>query len=310
MNDIEAITQTKLFGLDKYINEFINLDKKNKLPNKILLSGQKGLGKSTLAYHIINYVLSKDENLSYNINNFEIDKKNHSYITTLNRSNPNLILIDNISEKKSVDMSQIRYLISNLNKSTFNNKPRFVLIDNVEFLNINSINALLKTIEEPTVNTHFILINNDKKVPRTLLSRFINFRISLTNKECFDISNKLLGMNLDSFINKDLINYYSTPGNIYNLANFSEANDYDLLNMDLKRFLEITIEENHYKKDGTIKYQIFDYIEFYLRKMNFSLNSKIYEKYNYFLKRIFATKKFNLDQESLFIEFKEEILNE
>ena len=84
MNDIEAITQTKLFGLDKYINEFINLDKKNKLPNKILLSGQKGLGKSTLAYHIINYVLSKDENLSYNINNFEIDKKNHSYITTLN----------------------------------------------------------------------------------------------------------------------------------------------------------------------------------------------------------------------------------
>ena len=309
MNDISAITQTKLFGLEKYINEFINLDKEDKLPNKILLSGQKGLGKSTLAYHIINYVLSKNEKFNYDIDKFEINKKNHSYITTLNRSNPNIILIDSLSEKKSADMSQIRSLIINLNKSNFNNKPRFILIDNVERLNINSINALLKTIEEPTVNTHFILVNSNKKILRTLESRFINFRISLTNKECSDISKKLIGINLDNLINKDLINYYSTPGNIYNLAKFSEINEYILLNMDLKRFLEVIIEESHYKKDNIIKYQIFDYIEFYLRKMKLSFNSEINDKYNYFIKRIFFTKKFNLDEESLFIEFREEILN-
>ena len=34
------------------------------LPNKILLSGQKGIGKSTLCYHLINYILSKDEDYS------------------------------------------------------------------------------------------------------------------------------------------------------------------------------------------------------------------------------------------------------
>ena len=61
MIELNPINQTKLFGLDKYIYELIDLEKRDVLPNKILLSGQKGLGKSTLAYHIINYILSKNE---------------------------------------------------------------------------------------------------------------------------------------------------------------------------------------------------------------------------------------------------------
>ena len=309
MIEINPINQTKLFGLDKYINELIDLEKRGVLPNKILLSGQKGLGKSTLAYHIINYILSKNELDCYDVDNLEINQKNHSFITVLNKSNPNFILIDSFSEKKGVDISQIRNLISNLNKSSFNDKPRFVLIDNIETLNINSINALLKTIEEPSFNTHFILINNNKKILPTLFSRFINFKISLSNKESLDISDKLLDGNLYKLINEDLINYYSTPGNIYHLAKFSQTNKFDLSKKDLKEFLKIIISENHYKKDSVIKYLVFDFIEFYFRKMSLSFKSEINDKYTYFLKRIFTTKKYNLDEESLFIELKEEIIN-
>ena len=58
-----------------------------------------------------------------------------------------------------------------------------------------------------------------------------------------------------------------------------------------------------------IKYIIFDLIEFYLNKINLSISSQIYNKYNYFIKRISDTKKFNLDDEILFIELKEKILN-
>ena len=50
--------QLKLYGLEDYLNELINLYDDKKLPNKILLSGQKGIGKCTLAYHLINFVLS------------------------------------------------------------------------------------------------------------------------------------------------------------------------------------------------------------------------------------------------------------
>jgi DNA polymerase-3 subunit delta' len=153
------------------------------------------------------------------------------------------------------------------------------------------------------------LINNNKKILSTLLSRCINFKISLTNKENLEIANKLLDKDLNEIINEDLISYYLTPGNIYNLVKFGTDNGYDLKNFKLKEFLKIIIENNHYKKDYLFKYLIFDFIEFYFSKINSSMSLKIYDKYNYFLKRISDTKKFNLDEESLFIEFEDKILN-
>ena len=309
MKNIEPINQTKLFGLNKFMNELIRLEEKNIFPNKILLSGQKGLGKSTMAYHFINYVLSKNEEFKYDSDNFEINPQNCTFKTILNKSNPNFTLIDTNTDKDSININQIRELISQLNKSSFNQKPRFILIDNIEFLNNNSVNALLKIIEEPTLNVHFILVNNNKRVLPTLLSRCINFKVSLTNKESLNIADKLLDGKFNEMINYDLINYYLTPGNIFNLAKFAEVNKYDLINCNLKSFLKIIIKNNHYKKDNLIKYFIFDFIELYFTKINLSLSSKINDNYNYFLKRISDTKKFNLDEESLFIEFEEKVLN-
>ena len=210
MNVLTPKNQTKLFGLNKYILDLVQLYENKILPNKILFSGEKGLGKSTLAYHFINYVLSKNEKYKYDIDKFEIDHQSHSYLTILNETNPNLIVIDISSEKKFIDISQIRELIFKLNKSSFNDKPRFVLIDNIEFLNVNSINALLKILEEPNFNVHFILINSNKKVLPTLTSRCINFKISLTYKENLKIINQILDGKLDETINNDLISNYFT----------------------------------------------------------------------------------------------------
>ena len=309
MISLEPINQTKLFGLDKYFLELVYLYKKNNFPNKLLLSGIKGSGKSTLAFHFINYILSKDEKFNYNLKNFQINSESKSYKTIINKSNPNLNIIDVKIDKKSIDINQIRELITTLNKSSFNNKPRFVLIDNIEFLNINSINALLKFLEEPNYNIYFILIHNNKKVLPTLLSRCINYKISLSNKEVLEIANKILDGKLSENINKELVNYYLTPGNIYNLVKFAKLNDYDLSNFDLKDFLKTLIKENHFKKNILIKNIIFDLIEFYFTKISSSLSISIFEKYSLFLQRKSEITKYNLDEESLFIEFEEEILN-
>ena len=69
------------------------------------------------------------------------------------------------------------------------------------------------------------------------------------------------------------------------------------------------IKDNQYKKDVIIRSLIFDFIEFYFRKINLSITSSIYEKYTYFINKISDTKKFNLDEESLFLEFKDKILD-
>tara|TARA_B100001057_G_scaffold215031_1_gene215246 strand:- start:124 stop:1059 length:936 start_codon:yes stop_codon:yes gene_type:complete len=310
MIDISPIKQKKLYGLDRYIDELVNLDKSNKLPNKILLTGQKGVGKSTLAYHFINYSLSKNEKFNYSINNYEINPENSSFKTIQNKSNPNFILLDLNDDKKFIDIKQVRDLISTLTKSSFNEKPRYILIDNVESLNKNSINALLKIIEEPSFNTHFFLINdNSKKILPTLSSRCINFKISLSNQETLEIADRLLDKKLYEIINQDLINYYFTPGKIYRLVQFGKILDYDLSDLDLKSFLKIFIKNKHYKKIDIIKYLVFDLVESYLRKITYDFKSNIFNQSEYFLKRISDTKRFNLDEESLFIEFDKKILN-
>ena len=309
MNNLEPSNQTKLYGLEKYFDELVRMYNQNIYPNKILISGQKGIGKSTMAYHFINYVLTISENNRYNIKDYSIDVDSPEFKKIMNKSNTNLITIDVNPDKKMIDINQIRELIINLNKSSFNEKPRFVLIDNIELLNINSINALLKILEEPNDNIFFILIHNNKKILSTLLSRCINFRVSLSNKEYLEISNKLLNGELENLISKDLINYYFTPGEIYNLIQFSLQNEYDLSTIELKNFLKILIEKGHYKKNNFINNLMYSLIEFYFRKLNSSFSKIIDIKYSYFIKKISDTKIYNLDKDALFLEFNEEILN-
>ena len=187
--NLEPLKQTKLYGLDREIKELFNLFENNKLPKQIMLSGPKGIGKCTMSYHLINFVLSVNEENPYDAKNLIINENNKSFRLIKNSVNPNFYSIDVIDEKKKIDINQIRNLIIDLNKSSFNHKPRFVLIDNVELLSLSSINALLKIIEEPNNNIFFILINNNKKMLPTLKSRCLNFRISLSHKKFIDISN-------------------------------------------------------------------------------------------------------------------------
>ena len=301
--NLSPSTQINLFGLKNFFLELTNLFDQKKFPNKILLSGEKGSGKCTLAYHIINYILSKDEDFTYDKENFLINEQNKSFKLIQNRSNPNFNLIDISEDKKFIDINQIRDLISNMNKSSFNDKIRFVLIDNIEFLNKNSVNALLKILEEPNKNVHFILIHNNKKILPTLSSRCLNFKISLTHNQSIEIANSIFGENVLNKINQDLIHHYLTPGNFYNLIKFSENFEVDLTAITLKEFITVIIEQNYYKKDNAIKHMLYDFIELFFRNNNFS------NLYSYFLKKIDDCKKFNLDEESLLMEFEAKVLN-
>lgn len=305
--NLKPLNQTQLFGYSKTLKELFNLYDLKKLPSKIIFSGQKGIGKSTVAYHLINYALSSNEDNPYDSKNFTIDRNNKSFILVQNETSPNFTLIDVKPEKKNIDINQIRDLINKMQKSSFNNKARFILIDNIEYLNLNSINALLKFLEEPNENIYFILIHNNSKILPTLKSRCLNFKLFLTNKDSFDITEKLLKANIQDKLNLDLMNYYFTPGNIFRLIDFFDKTDFDLKDLKLKEFLELVIKEKIYKKNDNLRSIIYEFIEFYLIK-NFTLIKDEY--YNYFINQIENIRKFNIDEESFFIEFKTKILNE
>ena len=307
--NLEPSRQLNLFSHKVEFHKLITLYKNNNLPNKILFSGEKGIGKCTLAYHLVNYILSSNEDFSYDLDNLKIISDNKSFKLVQNKSNPNFILVDIVEEKKNIDIGQIRNLILTLNKSSFNTKPRFILIDNIELLNINAVNALLKILEEPNDNINFILINNNKRILPTLKSRCLNFKIQLTSNQSIDITNKILENNYNKFLNEDFVNNYSTPGEILNLIDFANKNDIDLIETNLKDLIKKIIMDKLYKKNNSIKILIYSLMESYFRKNVSVKNIKLIASYTYFLRKIDNTKTFNLDEESLFMEFEDRILN-
>jgi len=309
--NLKPSENTRLYGMKNHFNEIAQLYNQKKMPNKILLSGKKGTGKSTLAYHLINYILSENEDFKYNIESFSINLENKSYKLLQNNSHPNFYLIDLLTEKKSIDVGQIREMINYTNKSTFNNMARFILIDNVEYLNKNSVNALLKIIEEPNQNIYFILINNNEmNILPTLQSRCLTFKINLTFNESLNISNSILDKNILKFINYDLINYYNTPGEIVYLFNFAEEKSINLKDYTVSSFINFIIENNYYKKNKSVKILLINLIQLFFLKQFMTTNTKdsFINFYYKFIKKIYNTEKFNLDEESLFLEFKSELL--
>ena len=307
--NLNSSTQQNLYEHQEIFNHLSKLYLNNKLPNKILLSGEKGIGKATLGYHLINFVLSEDEENSYDVENNKINLENKSFKLIQNKSNPNFNLIDVAEDKKNIDINQIRELIVNINKSSFNNKKRFVLIDNIELLNLNSINALLKVLEEPNENINFILINNNKRVLPTLKSRCLNFKVFLTNAQSIKIVNKLINDDVYNFINQDLVNYFTTPGKLYELLKLAENFDLDLKDYNLNTFLQSLISSKNYKKNKPIIQLIYSFIEVYFRNNISTKNIKLFHLYHYFLKKINDTKIYNLDEETLFMEFEDKVLN-
>tara|TARA_B110001450_G_scaffold49970_1_gene46572 strand:- start:356 stop:742 length:387 start_codon:yes stop_codon:yes gene_type:complete len=125
------------------------------------------------------------------------------------------------------------------------------------------------------------------------------------------ISNLILNKNIFDLINKDLINYYNTPGEIINLINFSNEKNINLKEYTLISFLNFLIDNGHYKKNKFVKNILINFIElFFLKEYKLTSTKKsLLILYHNFINKIHNTEKFNLDEESLFLEIKSKLLN-
>ena len=121
------LTQTKLLSFKDNFKELVNLLLRNKLPNKLIFSGNKGIGKCTFAFHLINYLFSQNEEDSYNLEDNEININNKSYKLVSNDTHPNLLLIDS-TDKKFIEVSKIREILNFSSKTSFSNKKKLCLL--------------------------------------------------------------------------------------------------------------------------------------------------------------------------------------
>ena len=309
---MNPLQQNKIYGHDKILLDLIELEKNNKLPNKILLSGKKSIGKSTLAYHLINFIFSKNEEYKYDAANFTINPNNKSNILVNNNTHPNLFRLFLKDDKKNIEVSDIRNLINFTNLSSLSNQKKIVLIDDIEHLSINSVNALLKVIEEPNDNTYFILINNlDKKIKDTLKSRCIEFKLSINKNAIRDIINDLYPeVGYDS-ISNDFIHFSNSLTILIDFLTICINEKIDFNKVSIEVFLKYIFDNNLYKKKDFKKVDFKNFIEiFFLRKVNNLPNEKLFKLYSYFNKKYEKFNKYNLDMESYFLEFNSKLLHE
>ena len=191
-NNLKQLYSLKLLGLDFYFNEMIKLYESKKFPKVLLLNGNKGIGKFTLTMHFINYIFSKDEIFAYNLDDKVINVNSLFYNLLSNKTTQDVIFIQ-AAENKNIKIDDIRSLKSTLAGSSLSNNPRFIIIDEVELLNANSVNALLKTLEEPSKNNFFILINNQQEdLIKTISSRCLKSNIFLNSFLCGKVINYLM----------------------------------------------------------------------------------------------------------------------
>ena len=214
LDNITPLSSLQLFGFDLHFKNFVSLFDNNTFPKVNMFTGAKGQGKFTLSLHIVNYILSKklNQNSDYDLTNHTINPNSPIYKSILNNINQNFIYLGK-NYKKKISVDDIRELKKKINISSLNNLPRFIILDDVETFNINSANALLKIIEEPSDTNFFILINNkSQNIIETLKSRSIETKILLSVNEKEEIVKKL--MNNFNISDCDYNQYlrYTTPG--------------------------------------------------------------------------------------------------
>ncbi|MFC4891967.1 DNA polymerase III subunit delta' C-terminal domain-containing protein [Pseudofrancisella aestuarii] len=118
----------------------------------------------------------------------KIDNYNDSaYITVAN--------IDN----DEIKLAEVKKIIKNCELAGHNNGAKIIIIEKLELLNDSAANALLKTLEEPTENTFFLMFTNDYyEILDTVKSRSLTYDIFFTEKDKIDYLKYTFDMSEDA----------------------------------------------------------------------------------------------------------------
>ena len=159
-----------LIGQDMMAQTITNAIKLNKTPNAYLLTGIRGVGKTTTAR-----LIAKALNCLKDVEKIKCSSENFcSSCKEIVNSNHIDILEMDAASKTGID--DVRELIENSKYSPTSAKYKIFIIDEVHMLSKQAFNGLLKTLEEPPPRLKFILATTEvRKIPVTILSRCQRF---------------------------------------------------------------------------------------------------------------------------------------
>jgi len=229
-----------LIGQEVMSQTITNAIKLGKTPNAYLLTGIRGVGKTTTARLIakaLNCQKNSDEKIKCSSEKFcptceEIISSNHIDILEMDAAS-----------KTGID--DIRELIENSKYSPTSAKYKIFIIDEVHMLSKQAFNGLLKTLEEPPPSLKFILATTEvRKIPVTILSRCQRFdlkRVSV-DKLCNHLKNILAKEN--GKISNDAIRL---------IARTSEGSVRDAISLLDRALISQSISENNLIEETDVR---------------------------------------------------------
>ena len=151
----------ELIGQDIMVQTITNSIKFNNLPNAYLLTGIRGVGKTTTAR-----LIAKAINCKKNfIQEEKCNSQEYCHCKEINNSRHLDVLEMDAASRTGID--DIRELIESSKYNPTNAKYKMFIIDEVHMLSKQAFNGLLKTLEEPPPHLKFIFATTEvKKIGR------------------------------------------------------------------------------------------------------------------------------------------------
>jgi len=219
-----------LIGQEVMAQTITNAIKLGKTPNAYLLTGIRGVGKTTTARLIakaLNCVKKFDEGE-------KCEAGEYCHCAEIVNSNHMDILEMDAASKTGID--DVRELIENAKYSPTSSKFKIFIIDEVHMLSKQAFNGLLKTLEEPPSRLKFILATTEvRKIPVTILSRCQRFDLKRVNLE-------KLFLHLKDIAKKE--NGSISDGAIQLIARASEGSVRDAISLLDRALISRTINNN------------------------------------------------------------------
>ena len=182
----------ELIGQDIMVETITNSIKLNKLPNAYLLTGIRGVGKTTTA-RLIAKAINCNKNF---IQGEKCNQGEYCHCEEISNSKHLDVLEMDAASKTGID--DVRELIDSSKYNPTSAKYKIIILDEVHMLSKQAFNGLLKTLEEPPPHLKFIFATTEvKKIPITIISRCQRFdlhRVRVKNlvenlKKILDVEN-------------------------------------------------------------------------------------------------------------------------
>lgn len=189
-------TLSDVVGQEVLVQTIRNAISLNRLPQAILLTGTRGIGKTTTARIIAKYLNCDEVSTGRSV---DCCNRCDSCLSIANCTHPDVLEFDAASK---TSVNDIREIIETVPYVPIKSKNKFYIIDEVHMLSNSAFNALLKTLEEPPSHVRFILATTEEhKVPLTIVSRCLQFRLKpikqkTIERRCHEVL-RLEGYNAD-----------------------------------------------------------------------------------------------------------------